>query len=178
MAPAHGAVLASGWASTTCVNAHPRVDSYHRPPCFRAQGLDRIRRLPGLRAALHRRAALVRPGTSSGPSCASSEGSDAAIGLPYRWIIKGIFVRRLLAAVPRRSSACCCASSSSCSAGPQERPSCTSATRELRSLSAPSLDRLVHRQSRADHVRGDVLRHLLRLSRWRSCWAAPASSSP
>ena len=86
----HTAIFSFWLGFNYAVNAHPRVDSYTDRRAS-AQGLDRVRRLPGLRPALHRRAVwygwdLVRT------AWVFNERSDSALGLPYRWIIKGILL--------------------------------------------------------------------------------------
>ena len=100
MAPAHRHLLASGWASTTCVNAHPRVDSYTERLGFRRKAW--IEFAGCLVFALPYTAVLLWYGWDFVRiAWEFNESSDAALGLPYRWIIKGIMYAGLLAAAPR-----------------------------------------------------------------------------
>ena len=78
-----------------CVNAHPRVDSYTENLPFRAKAW--LEFAGCLLFALPYTAVLVFYGWDFVKTAyVFNESSDAALGLPYRWVIKGILYLGLL----------------------------------------------------------------------------------
>ena len=85
----HTAIFSLWLGYNYCINAHPRVDSYTEALGFRRKAWVEL--FGCLVFALPYTLVLVWYGWEFVHySFTFNEGSDAALGLPYRWIIKGI----------------------------------------------------------------------------------------
>jgi TRAP-type mannitol/chloroaromatic compound transport system permease small subunit len=85
----HTAIFSLWMGFNYCVNAHPRVDSYTERLGFRAKAW--IEFVGCVLFALPYTAVLLWYGWDFVRiAWQFNESSDAALGLPYRWIIKGV----------------------------------------------------------------------------------------
>ncbi len=86
----HCAVFSMWMGYNYTINAHPRVDSYTETLRFRSKAWIEfwcilVLAIPFLMVMLHHGLSFLLV------SYAQNEGSENVIGLPYRWIIKGVF---------------------------------------------------------------------------------------
>lgn len=87
----HTAIFSLWMGFNYCINAHPRVDSYTELLGMRHKAW--IELVGCLLFALPYTAVLVWYGADFvSTAYVFNESSDAALGLPYRWVIKGIMV--------------------------------------------------------------------------------------
>jgi TRAP-type mannitol/chloroaromatic compound transport system permease small subunit len=85
----HTAIFSAWMGFNYCINAHPRVDSYTERLSFRRKAW--IELIGCVIFALPYMLVLVWYGWDFVKTAyVFNESSDAALGLPYRWIIKGV----------------------------------------------------------------------------------------